>query len=176
MSRNSVRLQTMEALKAQLFFRPFLHIEIFSAEYIHTDACFNELKASTSHWCVRWTFSLSSGNNRLGSACVGQQTPLSCSSTFYNRNETMRRDHSFFTSESGSPLIQATISPRIKHNIHTIPSTPPPSMNSQKAAQRLPQAHQENQRGLSVNVAYGSLRSTTNFSQGKPNAIYLVFP
>lgn len=89
----------------------------------------------------------------------------------------MRRAHSFFTSESGSPLIQATITARVESTTFTPSlSTPPPSMNSQKAAQRLPQAHQENQRGLSVNVAYGSLRSTTNFSQGKPNAIYLVFP
>lgn len=89
----------------------------------------------------------------------------------------MRRDHSFFTSESGSPLIQAIISSCSKtHNIHTILATPPPNANSQKAAQRLPQAHQENQRGLFVDVAYGSLRSTTNFSQGKPIAIYLLFP
>lgn len=89
----------------------------------------------------------------------------------------MRRDHSFFTSESGSPLIRAIISSCSKtHNIHTIPTTPPPNINSQKAAQRLPQAHQENQRGLFVDIVYGSLRPTANFSQGKPIDIYLLFP
>lgn len=86
----------------------------------------------------------------------------------------MRRSHSFFTSESGSPLIQAIISSCSKtHNIHTIPTTPPPNINSQEVMQRLPQAHQEKQRGLFDDVAYGSLRSTANFSQGKPIAIYL---
>ena len=89
----------------------------------------------------------------------------------------MRRDHSFFTSESGSPLIQAILVLCSKtHNIHTIPATPPQNINWQKAAQRLPRAHQENQQGLFVDVAYGSLRSTAIFSQGKPIAIYLIFP
>lgn len=77
----------------------------------------------------------------------------------------MRRDHSFFTSESGSPFIQAITSSCSKiHNIHTISTTPPPDVNSQKATERLPQAHLENEQGLFADVVYGTLRSRANFS------------
>lgn len=48
----------MKAFKVQAFFRPILEAETSSAEHNPlTDAHFNEPKVSTSHQCVRWTFS-----------------------------------------------------------------------------------------------------------------------
>lgn len=156
----------MEAFKVQAFFRPFLEPVRFLAEYIHSQTlalmnwkCQLPIGASDGLFLKQWK--QLSREHLCGAAKVPFVIKLK------PWQETI---HSLPLNQEARSFKQSS-APAAKHNIHTKPTTPPLNINSLKAAQRFPQAHQENQWGLFVDVGYGSLRSTANFSQGKPIAI-----